>query len=213
MTDIKFRITEQSKPLSSPNFLSLKKSLTFLMLFCLLIFSGCTSLSETKQKLFGGDETLDSTPQLNTVTVDPAVYKPEKFSYFFKDSKSGVYDFIKYTQEFVYCSFPDVKDADFVNLLKMKYDSSDIEVKVLFDLTSAFTNFETSPIPRIDSKYNSLFAYGLDVKVGTQNSKFCVNEKGVIWFSSNLDGFTEAHLFYNKQISDIYKEKFLSLFK
>lgn len=206
-------LSKLSKSESHQKSLFQRKSILILFSLILLLMSGCQSLDETKQKYFGGEEKINSTPQVNTVTVDPAVYKPEKFSYCFKDAESCVFDFIKYSQEFVYCSFPDVKDDDFVVLLKLKYDDPNVDTKLLFDKLSAFTNCETSCVPRPDSKWNSLFAYGVDMKPATQNTKFCANEKGAVWFSTTDSQFTEAHLFYNKQVGEIYKEKFLSQYK
>ena len=119
--------------------------------------------------------------------------------------------FIEYTDQFIYCSIPDVKDKDISDVLKSKAQE-DKDVKLIFDRTSAFTNCNVACVPRVDSKYNTLYSNDVEISVGDLNAKYCVNEKGVLFFSSNAVEITEIHLFYNEKISSIYKDHFDDLY-
>lgn len=181
------------------------------ILLLVLTFSGCDSWESAKNKVKFGTDGI-SPNETKTVTIDPSVYAPEKFTYYFNNQKEGILTFIKYSDEFIYCSIPDVKDNDLASVFKTKI-SEKKEVKLLFDKSTSMSNCQVSCVPRVDSKYNTLYSAGIDIKVSDLNTKFCVNEKGVLWFSNNEKEITEIHLFYNEQISQIYMDHFLDIFK
>jgi len=176
-----------------------------------LLFSGCESWESAKNKVKYGTDGIDVNSS-KTITIDPGVYAPEKFTYYFNNQKEGILTFIKYSDEFIYCSIPDVKDNDLATAYKTKI-SEKKDVKLLFDKSTSMSNCQVSCVPRVDSKFNTLYSAGIDIKVSDLNTKFCVNEKGVLFFSNNEKEITEIHIFYNEQISQIYKDHFIDIFK
>lgn len=186
---------------------------TLLLIVLTLVFSGCSSYDDAKRSLAQKNGYIPA-DQIKTERIDPGVYSPEKFTYYFENEKEGIITFIDYSQTFIYCSIPDVKDNELADAFKSKVTTLEKgQVKLVFDLSTAFENHLVAPIPRVDSKYNILYQSGVDIRVSQLNTKFCVNEKGVLFFSSNAYEITEIHIFYNNQVSDIYKTHFEAIYK
>lgn len=195
-----------------PAYTSKKQILQLVLLLIIVLgFSGCDSWDNAKNKVKYGTDGI-SPNETKTVTVDPSVYAPEKFTYYFNNQKEGILTFIKYSDEFIYCSIPDVKDNELASVFKTKI-SEKKEVKLLFDKSTSMSNCQVSCVPRVDSKYNTLYSAGIDIRVSDLNEKFCVSEKGVLFFSNNEKEITEIHIFYNEKVSQIYQDHFYDLFK
>lgn len=186
--------------------------LFFLIISSVMLLSGCDAWDRAKTKVMGGEEEIMlQCPECECPDVNQP--EPDKVAYFFEKPEDGILKFMSFSEDKLYCVFNKLDDdsiaSEVIDLFRKGRD-----VKVVFDRASSFENCEVACVPRTGSKYNKLLAEGMDLKMKDTNLGFCLNELGVFFYSGSFvdDGIEESHVFWSKELSEIYVERFNKLF-
>lgn len=192
----------------------MKRGLAVLILiFILVSISGCDVYTEKKQEWFGLNQQPNMAP-VNLTEQCPKCDSSENADaiiyYFNSDINKGLKDFIKESDNYLYCSFPRLDISDFNGQFKSKANTLD-ELKIKFDKQSTM-DCSTACIPYSYSQYNDLFGAGLDISVQDNiHDNYCVSEDGLFITSKLLDQTDRsdyALFLKSKGLRDLFKEKF-----
>lgn len=197
-----------------------------LALLVLIASSGCVDAIDGVSKGFNEtffpqpeepDESLDTDAGVD----DENVLLPEKVVYLTcKDFDTGcnnrLAEFLAYSNTRAYCVFEILQSEQIANML-INLNEADVDVRVALGKDKTMINCETACIPSSKSQFNNLFRNAVDVAVFTSTENWCINEHGIWIGNYELDKeaqtSTTALIFYNKDISKIYEDRFKEVYQ
>lgn len=177
----------------------------------LLLLSSCAEWESAKLKLSGENSSLQKSvcAPAPACPVPPFV-NPDSVAYFFDDGNEALKKFIQSTDDELFCVFSSLENEEIAEEI-INLQDNDAQVELLFNTAGSFKNCEDACIPREGSQYSELLRSAVPVQMTDSNERFCVNEKGILFYSGNVDnvrGVQESHIVFSKELSQKYRSHF-----
>lgn len=204
-----------------------KPVLIGLALIVLIATSGCVDVIDGMSKglndtLFPQTEEPEENLDVNASTGEEEnLLLPEKVVYitcrgYDTECNNRLAEFLAFSKTRAYCVFEILQSEQIANMLINLYEA-DVDVRVALGKDKTMINCETACIPSGKSQFNNLFRNAVDVAIYTSTENWCINEHGIWIGNYELDKETQTYtttlIFYNRDISKIYEDRFKEVYQ